>query len=494
MRTITKIYVFLLGLVMLFPSCNRDFVCGRVVCDGRGVGGVVVSDGHDCCVTDVSGRYRFHSNMPEGYLFISIPSGYEVPSQGLIPQFFSRGKKATFELKKVDQSKFKMLVFSDLHLTGDKVDDDLRQFHSFFFPDFVRSGQRLLDEGPAYGICLGDMTTDGKWYKNNYALPEYLKELEGFPLPIFHVMGNHDNDQQGEGSVEEWAGLAEQRYKNEVGPNYYSMNIGGVHFVMLDDIITHGPMGPDNPALNPVGQFGFTYAFDRRQLDWMEKDLSYVPEDTPLVLCFHVPLFKDGKKTVHNAEDLIAMLKRYEKVHLLCGHFHTTRIDSIAPNILQHTIASASAVSWKLNDVPGAPLICNDGTPAGYQLFSFECGKASWQYKSIYRPVEESQCSVYDLGRGNFLINVFNWDPHWKVTARCGDKNLDIAQLWDDDPSYVHVRRETKMLLNRPNAFLPQKSAHFFKGRFDGKAEDFRVEITDRFGNQYTAGLGQMAF
>ena len=482
------------GAAVLLSACTKDIVTGRVVCEGKGIADVVVSDGHICCLTDASGRYRFHSDMPEGYVFISIPSGYEVSAQGLIPQFFTREKKAIFELKKIDQSKFKMLVFTDIHLTGDKVDDDLRQFHSIFFPDFVRSARDLLDEGPAYSICLGDMTTDGKWYKNNYALPEYLKELDGFPLPIFHVMGNHDNDQKCEGSVEEWASLAEQRFKNEVGPNYYSMNIGGVHFVMLDDIITHGPLGEGNPALDPVGKFGFTYAFDQRQLDWIKKDLSYVPEDTPLVLCFHVPPFKDGKKKVHNAEALTSMLEKYEKVDLLCGHYHTTRIDSIAPNILQHIIASASTVSWKLNDVPGAPLVCDDGTPAGYQLFTFEGGTASWQYKSVYHPVEESQCSVYDLGRGDFLINIFNWDPHWDVVARCGDKILDIKQIWEDDPSYVRLRKETKMLLKRPKAFLPHKSPHFFKGHFDGKPDEFRVDMTDRFGNKYTARFGQKAF
>ena len=111
------------GAAVLLSACTKDIVTGRIVCEGKGIADVVVSDGHICCLNDASGRYRFHSDMPEGYVFISIPSGYEVPAQGLIPQFFTREKKAIFELKKIDQSKFKMLVFTDIHLTGDKVDD-----------------------------------------------------------------------------------------------------------------------------------------------------------------------------------------------------------------------------------------------------------------------------------------------------------------------------------------------------------------------------------
>ena len=242
-----------------------------------------------------------------------------------------------------------------------------------------------------------------------------------------------------------------------------------------------------NPCKNPVGRYGFTYAFDAEQLDWIREDLKYVPKDTPIVACFHVPLFKDGKKEVHNAEELLSLLEPYDKVDLLCGHFHTTRIDSLAPGILQHTIASASTVSWKLNDVKGARLICDDGTPAGYQMFTFENGEASWVFKSVYAPVEESQCKVYDLGGGELLLNVFNWDPAWKIEASCGDKDVALTQVWEYDPDYVSLRRETKMLLNRPKSFLPYKAPHFFKCSVPGDRKDLKIEITDRFGNRYSA-------
>lgn len=478
--------------LFLILAAVSQILTGRVVCDGDGIKGVSVSDGHKVVVTDSRGRYRIKSDMPEGYVFISIPSGYEVPPEGLIPQFFSRERQnALFELRKVDQKSSRVVVFTDLHLTGDKIDNDLSQFHSQFLPEFTRSVSEL--QGPVYTLCLGDMTTDGKWYKNNFAFPEYLSEMASYPTPVFHVPGNHDNDQRCSGSFEEWESAAEQRYKNEIGPNYYSLNIGGIHFLMLDDIITHGPKAEGNPARNYVGKFGYTYAVDEHQMAWIREDLKRVPLTVPLVVCMHVPLFKDGKKIVANAEELLALFEGRPKVDFFAGHCHTTRVSEIAPGRIEHLIASASTVSWKLNDIQ-APLVCDDGTPAGWQVLSIVDGRLGWQFKSAYCPVEKSQCSVYDMGGGDVLINVFNWDPEWKLEAECDCVSVPLERIWADDPTYVKIRKKTKMLPTRPTAFLPYPSPHFFRGHFSGSSTGFKLTLTDRFGNVYHASLGDKPF
>lgn len=491
-----KMFIMVLAALVAASACApaSEILTGRVVCEGRGVARVVVSDGHQVVRTNARGKYSMRSDMPEGYVFISVPSGYEAPVEGLIPQFFTTEKDATFQLKKVDQSVCNIVAFTDLHLTGDKVDDDLRQFREIFFPDFCATAEALKASAPTYTVCLGDMTTDNKWYKNNFAEPEYLEEMKGYPTGIFHVMGNHDNDQKGTGTFEEWNLIAEGRFKKEIGPNYYSMNIGRFHFLMLDNIVTTGPKKEGNPAATYVGKFGFTYRFDQRQLDWIVRDLAFVPKSTPLVVCYHVPLYKDGHKFVENAEELLALLEGYRSVDLLEGHCHTTRTDEIAPGVVEHEIASASTVSWKLNDVPGAPLVCDDGTPAGYQIFTLSGDRISWQYKSVYHPVEKSQCSIYDAGNGLVLINVFNWDPSWKVEAFDAEGAVDLENIWSDDPAYVWLRTETKMLLNRPKAFLPYASPHFFRGQVNGSFDDLRVVITDRFGNVYEAEGLQKAY
>lgn len=470
-----------------------SLVTGRVTADGAPLRGVVVSDGRQTVVTDARGRYRMRTDMPEGYVFITVPSGFEAPAEGLIPQFFTRQRRdARFDLRPVAQNDCRIVFLTDMHLTGDKVDNDLAQFHAQYFPALCRAVGAL--EGPVYTFCLGDMVTDGKWYKNHFAFPEYLREMAGYPTPLWNIMGNHDNDQQGEGSFAEWGTLAERRFKEEIGPSYYSLNIGGVHFLMLDDIITHGPMKEGNPARNPVGKYGFTYALDARQLAWIREDLRHVPKDTPLAVCLHVPLYKDGKKTLANAEELLALLEGYPSVDIFAGHYHTTRVAEIAPGVTEHIVASASAVSWKLNDLQ-APILCDDGTPAGWQVVRVRDGRiADGQYQSCYRSPEESQMSVEDLGGGEMLVDIFNWDPQWKVSATCAGKPVALEQVWSRNPTYDRIRRETKMLLNRPTAFLGIDAPHYFRARVEGDPASFVVTATDRAGRTYTARAGQMPY
>ena len=67
-------------------------IYGRVSSEDGGIKGVVVSDGVEVVETDGNGIYQLKSDKKWGYVFISIPSGYEVPSEGVLPQFFQRLK------------------------------------------------------------------------------------------------------------------------------------------------------------------------------------------------------------------------------------------------------------------------------------------------------------------------------------------------------------------------------------------------------------------
>ncbi|MBQ2103119.1 MAG: hypothetical protein II479_06095 [Bacteroidales bacterium] len=58
----------------------RMTLYGKVLCEGVGVPDVVVSDGCEVVRTDADGVYQMASQKRHGYVFISVPSGYEVPS------------------------------------------------------------------------------------------------------------------------------------------------------------------------------------------------------------------------------------------------------------------------------------------------------------------------------------------------------------------------------------------------------------------------------
>jgi hypothetical protein len=57
-------------------------VKGVVYCNGVGVAGVEVSDGIEVTTTDANGLYYLPSKKKYGYVFISVPGGYEVTNDG----------------------------------------------------------------------------------------------------------------------------------------------------------------------------------------------------------------------------------------------------------------------------------------------------------------------------------------------------------------------------------------------------------------------------
>ena len=112
-----KIQLLTIMVLALAVGCSDANVRGRVTCDGKGVSGVVVSDGVNVTVTGGSGRYRLRSDKENGYVFISVPSGYEVGRRGIIPDFFrpvdtAQVSVADFVLYKTDQSVFNAMPWT----------------------------------------------------------------------------------------------------------------------------------------------------------------------------------------------------------------------------------------------------------------------------------------------------------------------------------------------------------------------------------------------
>ena len=74
-------------------SAAKKTVKGTVTCDGKGVAGVVVTDGINMTKTNAKGAYALPTNLADPqsqFVHISIPSGYEVERLGNAPQFYKR--------------------------------------------------------------------------------------------------------------------------------------------------------------------------------------------------------------------------------------------------------------------------------------------------------------------------------------------------------------------------------------------------------------------
>jgi len=163
-KSFGRIYINIVEDIDFKPDAGTT-VYGIVSSAGVGVENVVVSDGAEVTVTNEKGIYQLKSAKKWGYVFISVPSGYEVPSVGVLPQFHRALKnsadvveRADFKLEKVDgQDSYKIFMLGDMHLANRT--GDLGQFAQFTsdLTDYMtrHKGEKM------YALTLGDMTSTG---------------------------------------------------------------------------------------------------------------------------------------------------------------------------------------------------------------------------------------------------------------------------------------------------------------------------------------------
>lgn len=504
-------------------------VYGMVSSEEGGIKGVVVSDGVEVAVTDEDGIYQLKSDKKWGYVFISIPSGYEVPSEGVLPQFFQRLKanagvaeRQDFTLTKVSgQDTYKVLMLGDMHLANRTA--DLSQFGEFTTD---LNNYRSAHQGEKmYAIALGDMTWDLYWYSNNFAIPEYLNTInkQVKDLQIFHTIGNHDYDYKAVNDFD-----AESKYINYIAPVYYSFNIGKIHYVVLDDI--------DCDSYDGTTSRNYEKRISPEQLSWLAKDLSYVDKSTPLVVVMHAQLFypseSDGFKVDHdvtNTAQFLNLLKGY-KVNIVTGHTHMNfNVTPESPvtqgqEIYEHNTGAICASWWWSGYLTPGVHVSLDGTPGGYAVWDVSGTNIQWIYKATGAS-EDYQFRSYDLNKVHFsladvplmpsyisatvkkkyqqyvdaypentdnevLINIWNWNPRWTLTVTDEKgNNLTPAAVWAYDPLHiaaVSVKRFNSSSLSSTPNFITEKFPHFFKVKAGDADTDLTITVKDEFGHTWT--------
>lgn len=493
------------------------------------VQGVVVSDGVEVSVTDERGIYQLQSEKKWGYVFISVPSGYEVPAEGVLPQFYQmmKGDAATtervdFSLTEVEgQDSYKVFMLGDMHLANRT--GDLGQFMDF--TEDLNSYRALHQHEKMYAITLGDMTWDLYWYSNSYALPEYLNTINNQVkgLQIFHTIGNHDYDYKAMSDEE-----AGSRFMDYIAPTYYSFNIGKVHYVVLDDI--------DCSNYDGTTSRDYEKRVSAEQLSWLSKDLAYVDKSTPLVVVMHAQLFypsqTEGFKIDHdvlNTTQLLDVLDGY-KVHFVTGHthlsFNVTPEDDVTGGreVYEHNAGAVCASWWWSGYLTPGVHISPDGTPGGYSVWEVNGTDIEWIYKATGW-TEDYQFRSYDLNNVHFsmadvpqmpasvpasvkakfqryvdaypvnkdnevLINIWNWNPRWTltVTDEKGNK-LTPEEVWAYDPLHVaalSVKRFNSSTLSSTPSFITEKFTHFFKVKAADADVDLTITVRDEFGHEWT--------
>ncbi len=398
---------FLFAVVALFFAVGtlsaapkpKATLTGTVTCTGVPVAGVAVSDGEKIVLTDVDGKYAISSTKPYGTVFISIPSGYEPAyNNNILPRFWATTTQKTnkrevhdFALTKVDNSKFAFVFSADTHLCNDPARNDLEHFRSLYIPA-VKKACESVGNTPVYSAILGDIGWERFWYSQEFGINkvrDFIVE-SGYPVPLYTVSGNHDNDP----SVpygNDTDNLAAIPYRQAFGPSFYSMNIGGVHFLMLDNIVFKNEYKDGGKKYKGVvGSRNYDCYVSEEQLDWIKKDLALIDKSTPIVVCMHANLLKRSHKTGAVSEAfsnkelsavLIDMLKDYASVRVFTGHHHSnlTLAHPDHPNIVEYNIASVAGELWNTLQHSDKN-ICLDGSPAGFLLCTFDNGNFSAKF------------------------------------------------------------------------------------------------------------------
>ena len=527
-------------------------IYGTVECDGTPLEGVAVSDGFTIVKTDKKGLYNLVSEKKNGNVFITIPSGYEatVAAGDVQPQYWAAltadkgsAERHDFCLKKVDNDKHIMLAITDIHLSNQL--GDIEQLKTIVMPRIKEEVERYRQQGiPVYTMCMGDSSFDLFWYDFLFDIKDFRTTIGkiGYPTPIFHTMGNHDND----GATEPNADTdfnATKKYRDTFGPTYYSFNIGKVHYIMLDNLRYRNEKRKNmKPGKNMAGARNYDHIVVEEQMEWLRKDLAMIEDKTtPIVVGMHCPVYR--MKSEHNSTELYSYFsdekggrtlppalyfseafKEFKEVHYLTGHTHklitthckySTDYPQLA-NTIDHNV-SAICGAWWFTAAHGGPHLAPDGSPAGFSVFPVEDKSIEWYFTSADCGAEK-QFRAFDLNAvrdyyrtsgelhvllennplltdfakvedNRVAIHVWDWAPDWKITVTENGKPLTVVHEPMENPQYTVAYKIPKSIWRRnlkKNTFKAETTAHMFHVTASAPDTTLEITVTDSFGKVYT--------
>lgn len=292
-----------------------------------GLAGVAVSDQVQVVVTGADGAFRIAGSAGPGIVFVSVPTGYRAAGPFWKAVDGSPGP-VEFPLIRIPvPAQFTFVHASDTHISPASRERTQRL-------------RALVDSlKPAFTIITGDLVRDALRVPETEATGYYelfQAEAARFTAPLYTVPGNHENfgierDKSHVSAGHPLYGRA--MYHHYRGPDYYSFNYGGVHFVGLNSV-----------DIEDQSYYGHV---DSVQAEWLARDLAVVPARTPVVTFNHIPFFTavetlngymDGppapsvitirgkaafRHTVQNAVQIIARIRAGHPYPMaLGGHMH----------------------------------------------------------------------------------------------------------------------------------------------------------------------------
>lgn len=473
MKRVVAFSLLILSLVFASTSLHATQLKGRVMSGSLPLEGVVVTDGENFTKTGKGGKFVLESSDNSKFVYLSVPSGYSAPVDKGVTKFFIP----------IDKSRKSY----DFHLIKKEIDDNRHGFIAMADPQIYSAKEfALMQAGiddikksvsefniPFHGICAGDLISH-----DHNLYPQFINVVSSSGIPFFHAMGNHDMVVNGRSfETTQW------KFEQTFGPSYYSFNVGKIHYVVLNNCFF-------------IGRDYFYIGYlEERQLRWLEKDLSYIPKGSTIVLTVHIPTTvsqKDRERftyeragtTMANHRGLYKILEPYN-AHIISGHTHTNHNQTIKNNLFEHVTAALSGAWWQGE-------LCTDGTPRGYGVYTVAGDSIKWYYKSTGYP-KDYQMRVYteeddQSFKGYVVANVWNYDPLWRVELyENGVSRGVMSQFEAYDPAARAMYSNRDQLEHK--WIYPSLSDKFFRAKPESLNSQLKVVATDRFGNRYESSV-----
>jgi len=278
----------------------------------------------------------------------------------------------------------------------------------------------LLNPKPDFVMFGGDLGQLGRKAELDHGA-EMLSKLR---YPLHCVMGEHDY----------YLDLGEY-WSKLFGPHHYTFDHKGVHFVVLNSILTYDDWtynrwpsaeqrmlemaGLDNPNGSP-------FMVGEKQRAWLQADLDKVDKATPVVVFSHSPLqklYKGWNFWTEDAEEVQALLKPFEKVNVIYGHVHQIQYNQIGKIAFNAVMATAwpwpypQSYAQAQNAMPVLTVPMNRANPfferdaTGWQFVDVHTGRVAMKY-NLYN--NTNRTVAWNPGTGKPEDSVFQ-DPAKRI-------------------------------------------------------------------------------
>ncbi|WP_263809625.1 calcineurin-like phosphoesterase C-terminal domain-containing protein [Salinibacter sp.] len=475
------------GVAAASPRLGTDrravTVTGRVAGPEGGIEGVPVTDGVTVTQTGPDGRYELAAAPRRPFVYLSVPSGYRLPTHDtgtarLYRSIDASGggtATASFRLTPLDRDD-EQHAFLFLADPQARTAAEMQQFRDETVPD-VQEAVRALGDRPVFGVGGGDLVFDDLSLFSGYEAA-----VQEMGIPFVQAVGNHDLNFDAPGDPGSTA-----TFRRHFGPEYYSFDRGAVHYVVLDDVYWPGSDGFGRETGDYHGHL------DAAQLAWLEQDLALVEDGRPVVVFTHIPPLstayeRQGEASpsvrgrIGNRAALYELLDPFD-AHIVSGHVHENE-HRFADGPHEHVVGTVCGAWWT------GP-VCYDGTPKGYAVYEVDGESVAWRYKATGRAADH-QVRAYPAGAdpeapGEWVANVWDATEDWTVVwYEDGIRTGAMARRVGLDP----MSRRRHDGDDRPEKHPwvePQPTAHLYYAPANPDANRVRVEATDPFGRTYAA-------